>query len=163
MDRYGREIDRRKASNHTREHDCTPPEPRKSSHAVLADAQSPGHSGEDNNIAAQLASAKALKKRRRDATLTAQYRSDLEAGLCARRELADHIHRSIPASLRTSTSILLRFGYAVHCAAARLALAQAHRSIRRLGVKQIEDSAGFVRDHCGWYAAFTAFSRWLYR
>jgi len=161
MYRNKMETRRQTASNHTQEHCCTMPEQRTSFRVVPADFQSEIHCGEERRIASRFADAKAQRRHRHAEAIMAQYRADFEAGICARRELASHIYKSLPVHFRTSTSSLPRFWYAMHHGVARLALAQVHRSARRLGLKQIEDSEGFVRDHCGWYAAFSALSRWI--
>jgi hypothetical protein len=83
----------------------------------------------------------------------------LQDGGHAQFQLANHIHRSLPSHLRAKPTMLRKWWYSVHLAAADKALRQVVLSARRLGLTHVEDTKGFVADHCGWYVAFCILSR----
>lgn len=102
--------------------------------------------------------ARVLRTRKRGEELEAQYHSDYQGGLVARRDLSRHISQSLPSHLRTSESNLHKFWYEVHCRVAVFALNRADRSARRLDLKRVPDKSRFLRDHCNWYRYFCSFS-----
>ena len=75
------------------------------------------------------------------------------------RHLTHHIGISIPAGLRTSPAILPRFWFSVHNKVAVSALHQAQRKVHQLGLTRVEDTKGFLAEHCRWYGLFCSFSQ----
>lgn len=97
------------------------------------------------------------------ASMRNRFHQAFDDGEFARVELARHMYRSLPARSAFTTSRLQKLRFSVHRAVAELALRQAQRAARRLGLKRIGDTTGFVLDHCGWYMSFCGLMGWIDR
>lgn len=130
--------------------------------AVLSAHQD--HRGPGEGAGRQLSAefAKAQQKCRRDEVLALRFERAYQDGVFAAADLSSHIRRSLPVGLLAKRTSLRGFLFSVHRGVAGIALRQVLRSARRLGLKRVEDTKGFVSDHCGWYKTFCAFSGWLY-
>lgn len=96
------------------------------------------------------------------ARLEQKYQQALEAGQIAQRELASHIERSLSGKRRANPSIPARLWFAAQRRAGDIALRQALRSARRLGLKRVLDTDLFFAEHCAWYVSFCALSSRLF-
>lgn len=123
-------------------------------------------SAADENSAQQLEHAIAQAKRRRDEALSYEFRQRQSRafadGVFARHDVMCRIYKSQPLWLRASPSILGKTWWRVHHKVATVALLQAHRAVRRLGLTRVPDTKDFVEQHCSWYVSFCAFSNWLF-
>ena len=116
---------------------------------------------EDTNILALIERAKVQRRRKRGARLATECQLYFEDGLYAQSELSNHIWQSLPLHLRASQASLHRFWFSIHHKVSLLALNQALRSARRLGLKRVEDKPRFLAENCRWYVAFCRCSCWL--
>lgn len=110
--------------------------------------------------------ATALKKQWRGAgakaRLERKYQQAHEAGRFAQWELASHIARSLFWYRRANPSIPARLWFAVQRRASDIALRQALRSARRLGLKRVSDTDRYFAEHCSWYASLCALGSRLF-
>lgn len=151
-----------KATGHGDQHLQRPPSPAASSPAGTGACPDRGRPAENRSIHAEFERAKAQCTRMRGAALESRYQAGLAAGAYADYDLSRHIRRSIPWPLQASEAILRRFWFSVHHTAALVALRQAHRAARRLGLTRVADTRGFLDRYCRWYGHFCSLSRWLF-
>lgn len=118
----------------------------------------------DGRDATPCARATAPGKRTRAAAERYQrFLSERAAGVYAVTQLSHRVQRSLPRASTSSRATLRTAWVAVHRRAADIALRQARRSVRRLGLTHVADTRGFLRAHVGWYWSFCDLSAWLLR
>lgn len=120
------------------------------SHCALADADS------------RLERVQAQRRHIRGEKAAARWKAYQTKSSAVERRLNRHIALSVPCSLKTSHSMIRRTWFLIHYKVALFALRQALQAAGRLGLSQIEDSAGFVRGQCAWYVYFCRLGSWLF-
>gem|GEM_PF-6340285 len=140
---------------------CTTPQQQASSFDDLPVRPAGRHSGEDGSMRLSVEPAIAQRRRMRDEALESWRQQVYQDGAFAERGLSRHMQRSLPVSLLARQTIPQWFLFAIHHRAADIAFRQVLRSVRRLGLKRVGDTKGFVLDHCGWYMTFCVLLGWL--
>lgn len=148
----------RATSREPQESHCTTLQRQASFSADLPLYRADHHSVEDESRKLSFERAKVQRRRMRDESLESKHRQAYQDGAFAEFELSRHMRRSLPVALLAKQTTLRWFLFSIHRKASDIALRQAHRSVRRLGLKRVVDTKGFVSDHCGWYMTFCALS-----
>lgn len=153
-----------KATRHSHKPDGEMPSPPTSLPVEVPACPAPGHEVESESRTRRYEPAKARQTGTHGAvSMRNKFRQAFDDGDFARAELARHMYQSLPARSPSTPSTLQKWRFSIHRAVAELALRQAQRAARRLGLKRIGDTTGFVSDHCGWYMSFCGLMGWVDR
>lgn len=154
MDNKQVPLDTQTATSHGDSLRHVPPVQQESDHDDQPLSQSVPHEAESESTHSLHERVKARNIYRRGEVLRLKAALFVQDGGLVQLSLANHIYKSLPCYLLANPTTVRKCMFSVHDAVSRIALRQAVKSARRLDLKRVVDTKGFVSDHCYWYRTF---------